>query len=148
MIVTDSHKKEEKKTRQNDSSQTAATKLGLFSISKQWRFNNCCQNSWTKMSQLSNFCGSNLHVRCNYRYETYLFDVAHWLMTFCYQNCSDLLWEEIVIVIEKNFWNSRLKAENLQIFEINWKIHSNSERSEQFLGTECFFNLFLEVSQI
>jgi hypothetical protein len=31
-------------------------------------------------------------------------------------NCSDLLWEKIVLVIEKNFWNSRLKAENLQIF--------------------------------
>ena len=25
--------------------------------------------------------------------------------------CSDLLWEKIVLVIEKNFWNSRLKAE-------------------------------------
>jgi hypothetical protein len=34
---------------------------------------------------------------------------------FCYQNCSDLLWEKIVVVIEKNFWNSRLMAENLQI---------------------------------
>ena len=28
-------------------------------------------------------------------------------MVFCYQNCSDLLWEKIVLVIEKNFWNSR-----------------------------------------
>ena len=27
-------------------------------------------------------------------------------------------------------------------------IYSNSGRSEQFLVTECFFNLFLEVSQI
>ena len=35
-------------------------------------------------------------------------------MVFCYQNCSDLLWEKNVLVIEKNFWNSRLKAENLQ----------------------------------
>ena len=35
-------------------------------------------------------------------------------MVFCYQNCSDLLWEKIVLVIGKNFWNSRLKAENLQ----------------------------------
>ena len=33
-------------------------------------------------------------------------------------------------------------------FEITWTIYSNSERSEQFLVTECFFNLFLEVSQI
>ena len=24
-------------------------------------------------------------------------------MVFCYQNCSDLLWEKIVLVIEKNF---------------------------------------------
>ena len=37
-------------------------------------------------------------------------------MLFCYQNCSDLLWEKIVLVIEKNFWNSRLKAENFQKF--------------------------------
>ena len=33
-------------------------------------------------------------------------------------NCSDLLWEEIVLLIEKNFWNLRLKAGNLQNFEI------------------------------
>ena len=39
------------------------------------------------------------------------------VMAFCYQNCSDLLWEKIVIVIEKNFWNSRLKAENLQFIQ-------------------------------
>ena len=31
-----------------------------------------------------------------------------------YQNCSDLLWEKIVLEIEKNFWNSRLKAKNFQ----------------------------------
>ena len=67
------------------------------------------------------------------------------LMVFCYQNCSDLLWEKIVLLIKKNFWNSRLKAENLQIFEITRTIYSNSDRSEQFLVTTCFFNLFLEV---
>ena len=27
---------------------------------------------------------------------------------FCYQNCSDLLWEKIVLVIWKNFWNPRI----------------------------------------
>ena len=37
-------------------------------------------------------------------------------MAFCYQNCSDILWERIVLGIEKNFWNSRLQAENLQNF--------------------------------
>ena len=37
-------------------------------------------------------------------------------MVFCYQNCSDLLWEKIVLVIEQNFWNLRLKAGNLPNF--------------------------------
>ena len=41
-------------------------------------------------------------------------------LVFCYQNCSDLLWEKIVLVIKKNFWNSRLKAENLQHFWDHW----------------------------
>ena len=37
-------------------------------------------------------------------------------LVFCYQNYSDLLWEKNVLVIKKNFWNSRLKVENLQNF--------------------------------
>ena len=37
-------------------------------------------------------------------------------MVFNYQNCSFLLWEKNVLVIKKNFWNSNLKAENLQNF--------------------------------
>ena len=69
-------------------------------------------------------------------------------MVFCYKNCSELLWEKNVLVIKKNFWNSRLKAKNLQIFEITRTIHSNSDGSEQFLVTECFFNLFLKVSHV
>ena len=35
------------------------------------------------------------------------------VLDFCNQNCSDLLWEKIATVIEKNFWNTRMKAENL-----------------------------------
>ena len=55
-------------------------------------------------------------------------------MVFCYQNCSDLQWEKIVLVIEKNFpgWRPRIS----KIFEITRTIHSNSEGSEQFLITE------------
>ena len=63
-------------------------------------------------------------------------------MVFCHQNCSDLLWEKIVLAIEKNFeirgWRPRI----CNIFEITRTIHSNSETSEQFLATEFFFNLF------
>ena len=32
-----------------------------------------------------------------------------------------------------------------KFFEITRTIYSNSERSEQFLVTECFFDLFLEL---
>ena len=60
-------------------------------------------------------------------------------LVFCYQNCSDLLWEKIVPVIEKTFWNSRLKAENLQNFwdHLNnlfkqWKVRTIS-------GNRMFF---------
>ena len=38
------------------------------------------------------------------------------IVVFCYQNCSYLLWEKKILVIENFFWNSRLKAENLQKF--------------------------------
>ena len=55
-------------------------------------------------------------------------------MAFCYQNCSELLWE-------KN------GLDFCKIFEITRTSYSNCERSEQFLVTECFLNLFLEVSQ-
>ena len=42
---------------------------------------------------------------------------------------------KIVLVVEKN---SRLKAENLQNFEITRTIYSNSERSDQFLKQNAF----------
>ena len=44
-------------------------------------------------------------------------------MIFRFQNYSNLLWEKIVLVIKKNFWNLRLKAKNLQK-----PIYLNSER--------------------
>ena len=64
-------------------------------------------------------------------------------MVFCYQNCSDLLVEKIVLVIKKTFeirgWRPRIYKN----FEISRTICSNSESLEQFLVTECFLNLFL-----
>ena len=53
---------------------------------------------------------------------------ANWAekMVFCYQNCSELLWEKIVLVTEKDFWNSRLKAKNFQ---------KNLRSLEQFIQT-------------
>ena len=41
----------------------------------------------------------------------YILKLSKSQMAFCYQNCSDVLWEKIALVIEKNFRDSRLKAE-------------------------------------
>jgi hypothetical protein len=60
----------------------------------------------------------------------------------CYQNCSDLLWEKNVLMIKKNFWSSKLKAENLQ----NVWDHSNTLFKQGKFRN--FLNLFLEVSNI
>ena len=69
-------------------------------------------------------------------------------MVFCYQNYSDLLWKKIVLVIEKNFWNSRLKAENLQTFEITRTIFLNKERAEQFSKPNSNLFLFGTLEQL
>ena len=69
-------------------------------------------------------------------------------MVFCYQNCFYLLWEKIVLVMEKTFESRGWKPRILKNFEIPRTIYSNSGRSEQLLVTECFFNLFLEVAHI
>ena len=58
---------------------------------------------------------------------------------FCYQNCSDLLWETIVLVIEKNFWKSRLKAKDLQNC---WDHKNNLFKQWKFrtiFGSRMFF---------
>ena len=53
-----------------------------------------------------------------------------------------LFWPSVkknVLVTKKNFWNLRLKAENLQkFFLITRTIYSNSERSNQFLKQIAF----------
>ena len=66
-------------------------------------------------------------------------------MVFCNQNCSDLLWEKIVLVIEKNFWNSRLKAKilrSLEQFIQTVKGQNNFLVTEIFLIFHCFNKLF------
>ena len=55
--------------------------------------------------------------------------LSSWKWYFVTKIVLTRLWEKIVLVIEKNFWNSSLS------FEITITIYSNSERSEQFLVT-------------
>ena len=54
-------------------------------------------------------------------------------MVFCYQNCSDLLWEKNILVIEINFWYSKLKNTRA--------IWSHSEKSKQSLDNRMLFKL-------
>ena len=56
-------------------------------------------------------------------------------LVFCYQNCSDLLCEKIVLVIEKNFWNLRLKAEKFAktLRSIGKFIHTMKGQTNAFL---------------
>ena len=65
-------------------------------------------------------------------------------MVFCYQNCSE---KKLFYWSRKTFEIRGWRSRNCKIFEITRKIYS-SNYSEQFLVTECFFNLFLEVSHI
>ena len=70
-------------------------------------------------------------------------------LVFCYQNCSDLLWEKNVLVTEEKLLKFEAEGwEFAKFLRSLWTIYLNSERSEQILVTEYFFNLFLEVSHI
>ena len=60
-------------------------------------------------------------------------------LVFCFKNWSDLLWQKIVLVIEINFRNSMLKAENLQNF---WNYLNNlckQWKVRTFFGNRMFF---------
>ena len=47
--------------------------------------------AWAKLMSVND--KKNIRILIEYNEE----------MVFCYQNCSDLLWEKIVVVIEENF---------------------------------------------
>ena len=71
-------------------------------------------------------------------------------------HCSKSIKNSFKIVLtyyEKFFSSVLVEIQGLRpriwnFFEITWTIYSNSERSESFLVTECFFNLFLQVFHI
>ena len=85
---------------------------------------------------------------------TFCLDIAFHSSKTCYNQEWYFVTKIVLTYCEKKNSSdreklSRLKAENFQKkFEITRTIYSNSVKSEQILVTECFFNLFLEVSQI
>ena len=63
------------------------------------------------------------------------------VLSYCEKNCSSKREKLLKFEAEGQEFSKFLRS--LEQFR-----YSNSERSEQFLVTECFFNLFLEVSHI
>ena len=64
-------------------------------------------------------------------------------MVFCYHNCSDLLWEKIVLVIKKFEAEGGEFAKILRSLE---QFIQTVKGQNNFCITECFLNLLLEVS--
>ena len=79
---------------------------------------------------------TSYYLKC---FEKWYF-VTKIVLTFCVKKLFK--WSRKTLEIRG--WRPR----GCKMFEITRTIYSNSERSEQFLVTECFFNLFLEVSHI
>ena len=72
-------------------------------------------------------------------------------MVFRYQNCSDLTVRKNCSSDQENLLKFKAEGREFEITRIilvTRTIYSNSERLEQVLATECFFDLFLEVSHI
>ena len=78
-----------------------------------WKLSQCAKTEWVRrIWKMLPAALLILYVVENSREFTYFFFLI-WIwyfVTYYY-----LLWEKNVLVIEKNFWNSRLKAKNLQI---------------------------------
>ena len=77
--------------------------------------------------------------------ELWLFMIGK--IAFAIAICIYVMFSANRILLPKSFWPTMRKnrSSDWEKLEITRSIYSNSERSEQFLVTECFFNLFLEV---
>ena len=125
--------------------------IGEFVVWLVW-----CHNRWYGLvSETKKYSCSSLKIDIRLHYRLIILSKTLLVtilsknlkdLVFWYQNCSDLLWEKIVLAIEKKFWNWGWRLRIFKTFEITRTAYSNSERSEQFLAIECFFSLFLEVS--
>ena len=71
-------------------------------------------------------------------------------MVFCYQNCSDLQRKKCSIECEKRLKFEAEGREFANFLRLSEQFIQTvrGQNHEPFLVTECFFNLFLEVSHI
>ena len=108
----------------------------------KWTISFDCTSSLTKLVHLWQDSKKGTIFPCLSKHE----------LVFCYQNCSDLLWEKNALVIKKNFWNLRLKlkAQNFQkLFRsfpvrINW---SSKLKHLRFLAFGLEFQKFFLITR-
>ena len=81
----------------------------------------------------------------NYLIQIFNYVLNYKWYIFCYQNFSDLLWEKIVLVTEKNFEAEGREFANF-LGSLEWFIQT--AKSQNNVWNKMFFNLFLKVSQI
>ena len=104
-----------------------------------WMFHLITEKLTSSNKTISSFSISNGPSKCPIRYTWKSQKMTKGQYVFLATNGSILLW--------KLFWPT-VRKKNILVIEITRTFFSNSERSEQFLVTECFFNLFLEISHI
>ena len=82
----------------------------------------------------------NLHsVFLSWPFENdWILDLTWKTLVFCFENCSDLLWQKkFVVVNEKNFWKFEAEGQEFGIC-LRKPQYSNNERSEQVLKQNTF----------
>ena len=101
-----------------------------------------------RCQDLSKYLFQLCHILAEFHQQLLLFHqingewyfVTKTVLTNCKKNCSS----DRENLLKIWGWRSRI----CKLFEITGTIYSNSQRSEEFLVTECFSNLFLEVSHL
>ena len=80
-----------------------------------WRHEHCYWKRWLNLRKFFHF-GPTIFKKWTRSLSLKFFLLSE--MVFCYQNCSDLLWERFVLVIKKNFeirgWRPRI-CKNFEI---------------------------------
>ena len=116
---------------------------------RRWRM---LFENWYHWAPLLFFNRYILSILLQYSNSIWIFPIV---LVFCYQNCSDLLGEKIVLLIEKKFWNLRLKAENFQHFwdQLNnlfkqWKVRTIFGNRMLFLTCSCRFLIPNRLQQL
>ena len=119
-----------------------------WTLNYLWQMGPLPGNEWKVMNHLVlHFCTTLCGLVSIKKYLlVYNFELGKWyfvtkiVLTYCGKKF--FYWSRKTFEIRG--WRPRI----CKNFEITRTIYSNSERSEQFLVIECFFNLFLEVSQV